>query len=525
VSPINSLVEVIKENWVVSCIVAGGIGYGLNALRSHLRRRRDAEQAADLIRQAKAEAERIEKEAALAAKEEIHARREELEQEAQEARQEARAYERRLRKREDSLDRKWDLFNKKERHLENLERTLDSRRKQLNQRELELEGLLEKEKIALHQISGLSQEQAQAMLFERLEKEMSEECAEIVSRRIEQMKETVDQQARHILSTAIQRCAADHTTESVVTTVELPNDDMKGRIIGREGRNIRAFEKATGIDVIVDDTPGVVVLSGFDSVRREMARMAMEKLILDGRIHPARIENIVQETEKEMKEVIRETGRQACLEAGIHGLPSRIVDLIGRLKYRTSYGQNQLQHSLEVCHLAGTLAGELGLDVAFAKRCGFLHDIGKAVDHEQDGSHAAIGADIARRFQEKPEVVNAIAAHHEDVPAESVYAVLVAAADAISAARPGARRETLEKYVKRLERLEEIANSYVGVGSAYAIQAGREVRVIVNSEKVSDKQAAKIARDMAKEIEQELNYPGEVTVTVIRETRSVEYAR
>ena len=478
-----------------------------------------------MIHRAKAEAERIEKEAALTAKEEIHARREEVEREAQEARREVKDYERRISKREDGLDSKWDLFNKKERHLENQERSLNGRRKQLNQREIELEGLLEKEKIALHQISGLSEDQARTTLFERLEQEMTEECAEIISRAAEQMKETVDQQATHVLSTAIQRCAADHTAESVVTTVALPNDDMKGRIIGREGRNIRAFEKATGIDVIVDDTPGVVVLSGFDSVRREMSRMAMEKLILDGRIHPARIEDVVRETEKEMKEVIREAGKQACLEAGIHGLHNKLVELIGRLKYRTSYGQNQLLHSMEVCHLAGTLAGELNLDVRFAKRCGFLHDIGKALDHEQEGGHATIGADIARRFEEKPEVVNAIAAHHEDVPAESVYAVLVAASDAISASRPGARRETLEKYIKRLERLEEIANSYVGVDSAYAIQAGREVRVIVNSDKINDKQAAKVARDMAKEIEHELNYPGEVTVTVVRETRAVEYAR
>ncbi|MBM4048509.1 MAG: ribonuclease Y [Planctomycetes bacterium] len=510
---------------VVGVLVLLGLGYLVRLWLERVRRQRDEAAAANILEEAKQEADRVKKEAEVSAKEEIHQKREEFEKETSDVRRELRELERRLTKREDGLDRKWDLFNKKERHIENLEKTLAAKRKDISAKELELEGLLEKEKISLHQISALSQEDARKMLMERLEKEMEQECAEIVNRRTEKMKETLEQDAKQVLTTAIQRCAADHTAESVVTTIELSNDDMKGRIIGREGRNIRAFEKATGIDVIVDDTPGVVVLSGFDSVRREMARMAMEKLIVDGRIHPARIEEVVQATEKEMEQIIQEAGRQACFEVGIHGLNSKIVNLIGRLKYRTSYGQNQLLHSIEVTHLAANLAGELGLDVPLAKRCAFLHDIGKALDHQTEGSHAAIGADVARRCEERPEVVNAIAAHHEEAPSETVYAVLVNAADAISAGRPGARRETLEKYIKRLERLEAIATSFSGVDSAYAIQAGREVRVIVNAEKVNDKLAQKLARDIAKEIEQELNYPGEITVTVIRETRAVDYAR
>ena len=525
--PINEIIEAFKSIpllWICLALCAV-LGYVASYVIGLLRRKGASQEATKIIGQAQREAEMMNKEASLASKVELDKKRADFDDEVQEQKKDMNGLQRRLSKREDNLDRKWELFNKKERHLENREKNLSSKRKELTTKESELEAAIEDEKITLHRIASLSREEAEKLLLHRLEEELDKECAELVNRCTERAKEEADRAAKSILSTAIQRCAADHTSESVVSTIELPNDEIKGRIIGREGRNIRAFEKATGIDVIVDDTPGVICLSGFDSVRREMARRAMEKLILDGRIHPARIEEIVAATEKEMEQIIEENGRQACFEVGIHNLHAKEVPLIGRLKYRTSYGQNQLNHSVEVCNLAGLLAAELAVDVNLAKRAGFLHDIGKSIDHEQDGSHAAVGADIARRCGEKPEIVNAIAAHHEETPAETMFAVLVNVADTISAGRPGARRETLEKYIKRLERLEAIATSFSGVDTAYAIQAGREIRVIVNSDKVSDKAAAKMCRDVAKEIEQELNYPGEVTVTVIRETRAVDFAR
>jgi ribonuclease Y len=339
------------------------------------------------------------------------------------------------------------------------------------------------------------------------------------------LREHCEQKAREVLATAIQRYAAAHTAETTTSTVDIPSDEMKGRIIGREGRNIRAFEKATGVDVIVDDTPGIVIVSGFDNVRREVARIALSKLIQDGRIHPSRIEEVVAETQKEMEEHIRKIGKQAAQEAGVGGLHEKFIELLGRLRFRTSYSQNVLQHSLEVAFLAGLMADELGLDGTLARRCGLLHDIGKAADHEMEGGHPQIGADLAKRFRERPEVIHAIGGHHDDVRIDMIYTVLVATADAISAARPGARRETLEKYVKRLEELEAVASGFPGVDQAYAIQAGREVRVIADASKTSDKEAAKICRDIAKAIEEQLTYPGEIKVTVLRETRSVDYAR
>jgi ribonuclease Y len=342
---------------------------------------------------------------------------------------------------------------------------------------------------------------------------------------MEAAKEEAERKARNIVGLAIQRCAADHTVEATVASIDIPSDDMKGRIIGREGRNIRAFEKATGVDVIVDDTPGVIVISAFDSVRREVARRAMDRLIADGRIHPSRIEELVAESQKEVDELIKETGKQVCYDFGLHNIHAKEMLLLGRLRFRTSYGQNVLQHSKEVAHLCSAMAGELGVNVNMASRCGLLHDIGKAVDHEVEGGHPAIGADIAKRCGERPEVVNAIGAHHEDVEPRTLYAVITQAADAISAARPGARRETLEKYIKRLERLEEVANAFSGVQGAFAIQAGRELRVIVNADKVNDRQAFKMARDIANQIEQELNYPGEIKITLLRETRVIEFAR
>ncbi|HHT9126816.1 MAG TPA: ribonuclease Y [Candidatus Brocadiia bacterium] len=501
------------------------IGYFICVITTKWKRWSAEKTSLKLVEDAKREAERIKKEADVAIKEELYRRREAFERETQETRQELRQLERRLSKKDDNLERKLEILTKKERFVEAQQSSLAAKGKEIEEKCAQLERTLEEEKEALLRISNLSRDEAEKLLLNRLEKELDEKCAEVIARFSQKAKETAEQTATALISTAIQRCAADHIVENVVSTIELPNDEMKGRIIGREGRNIRAFEKATGIDVIVDDTPGIIVLSGFDSIRREIARMTMEKLILDGRIHPARIEELAEETKKELEQIIQETGKQACFEFGFHNMHPEIIKLLGRLKYRTSFGQNQLAHSIEVAHLMGILAGELKLDTHLAKRCGLLHDIGKAIGPEMEGGHASAGAELAKRYEEKSEVVNAIASHHEEVPAESVYAVLVSAADAISASRPGARRETLEKYVKRLERLESIATSFSGVRSAYAIQAGREVRVIVDPEKINDKLAAKISYDIAREIEEELEYPGEVTVTVIREVRSVDTAK
>ena len=510
-------------------VIVGVAGLALGALAAFLiglsMRKGAGRRAREIVERAGEESERIKKDARIGAKEEILRRREELEEEIATRRGELRGLEKRVSKREDNLERKVDVLNKKEHYIETLERNLAVKRKEINGQQADLERLMEQEKIALHKISRLSREEAEQLLLRRLEGELQKECAEMVARHVAEAKESAERQARKILGIAIQRYAADQCTESVVASVELPNDDMKGRIIGREGRNIRAFEKATGMDVVVDDTPGVVVISGFDGVRREMARCAMEKLVRDGRIHPSRIEEVVEQSTKEMEQMIVDTGKGAAFDVGIHDLHAREIECLGRLKFRTSYGQNQLQHSIEVAHLAGTMASELGLDIQLAKRCGVLHDIGKAVDQEVEGSHPEIGAEIARRCGEPKEVVDAVAGHHEqDVEAANIYVVLIAAADAISAARPGARRETLEKYVKRLQRLEEIAGAFAGVQSAYAIQAGREVRVIVSAERVDDKLSAKMCRDIAKEIENEMTYPGEVKVTLIRESRFIETA-
>jgi len=497
----------------------------IDMLIAHLRKRNARRLAQEIIDEAKAEAERLTRDAELKAREEIYKKREELEKEATETRRELRDFEKRLSRREDSLDRKVDLLNKKERYIENLEQNLARRRKELDERHNELERMIEEERLTLHRLSGLSEEEAKKLILERVEKETESEIAELLNKAMEKARETAEQKARDIISMAIYRCASDHTAENVVSSVELPNDDLKGRIIGREGRNIRALERVTGVDVIVDDTPGVVVVSGFDGVRREVARRALEKLVLDGRIHPARIEEVVASTRKEVEQVVREAGKQTCFDLGVHGLHPKLVELLGKLKFRTSYGQNVLQHSIEVAHLCAIIAGELKLNAQLAKRCGLLHDIGKAIDQEMEGTHPQIGSEIAKRFGEKPQVVAAIAEHHDDANPGSPYTVIVSAADSISASRPGARRESFEKYIKRLERLESIANSYSGVENAYAIQAGREIRVIVEADKVNDKAAAKICHDIATEIQEELSYPGEVRVTVIRETRCVEYAR
>lgn len=440
-------------------------------------------------------------------------------------RAEMKEVEKRLTKREDNLDGKLDTLATKERHLDKAERKVGERAAKLTEREEQAEELIGRREEELVRVSGMSVDEGKRELLATLEGDLTHEAGQLISKVLSEAQETATEKAREITLTAIQRYAAENTCEASVSTVDIPSDDMKGRVIGREGRNIRAFEKATGVDVIVDDTPGVIVVSSFDPVRRQIARGTMVKLISDGRIHPGRIEEVVEQTRKEVERAIVEKGKGAALEANVAGLHRKLIDLLGRLHYRTSYGQNVLQHSIEVAYLCQVMADELGLDGRLARRCGLLHDIGKAVDHEVEGGHPQIGADICRRINERPEVLNAIAGHHGDIDATSPYTLLVTAADAISAARPGGRRESLERYVQRLEQLEAIASGQNGVKQAYAIQAGREVRVIVDAGRVDDARSAKLARDVAKQIEDEMTYPGEVKVTVLRELRCVEYAK
>jgi ribonuclease Y len=490
-------------------------------------RHRDAQILADQIKEtARQEAEQIKKAAELEAKDDLFRKREELTQEIEQTRTELCDQERRLDKREDVLDEKQQILQKKERVIERDQKRVTERRSELEKRLAEMETLIRQQNEKLHEISHLSRDDASRMLLDRLEEELSDEIAARIKRHEEHIQSECADRARKVLATSIHRYAAEHTADTTVSTVDIPSDEMKGRIIGREGRNIRTFEKCTGVDVIVDDTPGVVVVSAFDNVRREIARLALNKLIQDGRIHPSRIEEIVEETREEMEKHIMEVGKKGVLDANIGQLHDKLIHLLGRLKFRTSYSQNVLQHSLEVCHLTGMMAEELGLDGRLARRCGLLHDIGKAADHEMEGGHPKIGAELARRYGEtRPEVLHAISGHHDDVTIDNIYTVLVATADAISAARPGARRDTLEKYVKRLEELEALAQGFPGVDHAYAIQAGREVRVIANANQTSDSDALRISRDIAKAIEEQMHYPGEIKVTVIRETRAVEFAR
>ena len=448
-------------------------------------------EANDLVEKAKREAEATKKEAILEAKEEVHRLRNDLDRDSRERRNEIQRLERRILQREESLDKKSDLLEKKE-------ETINKRLQEIDQMEENIQQLYVKRREELERISSLTSEEAKEILLEEVRKEVSHDAALMIKDIESKAKEEADKKAREIITTAIQRCAADHVSESTVHVVALPNDEMKGRIIGREGRNIRTLETLTGVDLIIDDTPEAVILSSFDPIRREVARIALEKLIVDGRIHPARIEEMVERAKKDVENDIKEEGEQATLETGVHGLHPEIIRLLGRLKYRTSYGQNVLKHSIEVAYLASVMASELGLDVNLAKRAGLLHDIGKAIDQEQEGPHALIGGDFAKKYHESPLVVNAIAAHHGDVEMMSLEAVLVQAADAISAARPGARRETLEAYIKRLEKLEEIANSYEGVDKSYAIQAGREIRIMVKPEQLDDAGSIELARDLAK---------------------------
>ena len=476
------------------------------------------ERAERIVEDAKKDAEAKKKEILLEAKEESIKVKNEMEKEVRDRRNEQQRTERRLIQKEETLDRKADAYEKKEEQL-------NKRLEELDKQKEEVESLHEKQVKELERISGLTREEAKNYILATVETEVKHEATLMIKEIESKAKLEADRRSREIVANAIQKCAVDHVAETTVSVVQLPNDEMKGRIIGREGRNIRALETLTGIDLIIDDTPEAVILSGFDPIRREIARIALEKLIVDGRVHPSRIEEMVEKARKEVEVIIRDEGEAATFDTGVNGLHPELVKLLGKLKYRTSYGQNVLKHSMEVAHLTGLMAAELGVDVNIAKRAGLLHDIGKSVDHEMEGSHVSIGVDLCRKYKESPIVINAVEAHHGDVDPESIIAILVQAADAISAARPGARRETLESYIKRLQKLEEIADNFKGVEKSFAIQAGRELRIIIVPEDVNDDGMTLLARDIAKKIEDELEYPGQIKVNLIRETRAVEYAK
>ena len=471
-----------------------------------------------IIKQAEDDSKRIHKEKLLEAQEEIHKLRTESERENKERRSDLQKFERRVIQKEEILDKKLQ-------NLEQKETSLGDKLKNVAKKEEEIEAIKTQQLEKLESISGITSDKAKEIILTNAERDVRREMSIMIKEIESQAKEEAEKKSREIIGYAIQKCAADHVAETTVTVVNLPNDEMKGRIIGREGRNIRTLETLTGIDLIIDDTPEAVILSGFDPIRREVARIALEKLIADGRIHPARIEEMVDKARKEVENIIKEYGEQAAFETGVHGLHPELVQLLGRLNYRTSYGQNVLKHSIEVAHIAGIMAAEIGADIRLAKRAGLLHDIGKAVDHEMEGTHVEIGMDLLKRYKESKEVIHAMSTHHGDYEPQTIEAVLVTAADAISAARPGARRETLEAYIRRLEKLEEIANSYEGVDKSFAIQAGREIRIMVKPENVSDEDIHLLARDMTKRIEDELEYPGQIKVSIIRETRAIEYAK
>lgn len=514
--------------WVgllIGLVVGGGgaLAYFQMSSKNVLTR---ARQEADQIKEnALKGAQNKAKEIELSAKQERLKERESFEKENQAALRKLEEHENRLTKREDTLDKKLDTLSVKEKQLDEIERRLGAQQKSVQNRDEQLTRILAEQRERLLQLAGMSPEQAKELLLNRIEQECKQDAGALIARVTEQAQEEAKDKSRQIIIQAIQRYAAEQTSDHTTSTVTIPSDDLKGRVIGREGRNIRSFEKATGVDVIIDDTPGVVVVSCFDPVRREVARMSLERLVQDGRIHPARIEEVVANTGKEMDEELAKIGKEAVQEANLPNIAKPIIPMLGRLGYRTSYGQNVLKHSLEVAYLAQVMADELGLDGQLARRCGLLHDIGKAMDHETEGGHPQIGMEFLRKFNESEAVLNATLAHHGDAPATTPYTPIIMAADAISASRPGARRESLERYVKRLRELEDLATAFEGVRQAYAIQAGREVRVIVDAKMVDDRTSAKIARDIAKKIETEMQYPGEIKVTVMREVRSVEYAR
>lgn len=507
---------------IVACFLSFKYGYSYRKKIAEIKIGSAEEEAQRIIEEAKSEAlknaQNTKKEKLLEAKEEIHKERTELEKEIKERRNELQRQERRIQQKEDTIDKKTQLLEKKEEQIQ--KKLADTEEVQK-----EVEKIKKLQMTQLEKIAELSVSDAKDLLLKQVESDTRHEAAIMVKNIEDAAKEEAEEKARNIITGAIQRCAADHVAETTVSVVQLPNDEMKGRIIGREGRNIRTLETLTGIDLIIDDTPEAVILSGFDPVKREIARLSLEKLIIDGRIHPGRIEETVEKSRREVEQIIKQEGEKATFETGVHGLHPELVKLLGRLRYRTSYGQNVLKHSIEVSHLAGLMAAELGEDITLAKRAGLLHDIGKAIDHETEGSHVTIGADIARKYKENEKVVHAIMAHHGDVEPNSCIACLVQAADAISAARPAARRENLESYIKRLETLEEIANSFSGVERSFAIQAGREIRIMVKPDSVRDDETVLLAKDIVKKIEESMEYPGQIKVNVIRETRAVEYAK
>jgi ribonuclease Y len=510
---------------VVLCAFVAILTFTLIKFLDHLRRRDAESEAKQIVDRAKQEVETLRREAELQVKEMAIQQKADGEKELRKIRQELHDRDRSLDKRQDLLDQQMAQQRKQEKIVESTQRKLTEKIQETNRRQEELTKLLDLQRQTLHELSGLSRDEATKRLLESLADELQQEAGSMLMRHEKRLQESCEEKCREILLTSLQRYAAAHTAETTTSTVDIPSDEMKGRIIGREGRNIRAFEKATGVDVIIDDTPGVVIVSAFDMIRREMARIALNRLIADGRIHPSRIEEIVADTQRELERHIQKAGEAACQEVEIHGLHERIVHLLGRLQFRTSYSQNVLRHSIEVAFLAGMLAEEMGLDGKLARRCGLLHDIGKAADHEAEGGHPKIGADLLKRYGERPEVLHAAAGHHDDPSIDNPYTVIVSTADACSAARPGARRETLERYVKRMEELEALATEFSGVEQAYAIQAGRELRVIVNAKETTDETAAKICRDIVKAFEERLTYPGEIKVTVLRETRHTEMAR
>ncbi len=512
--------------WVALGLGAGvAAGYGVRVLVSRKRVAEAKAGAARMTQEAEKEAESKRREAELEIRDRMLQSRVELERETRDQRNELQTLERRLLQREELVNRQMEGLDRRDKEMQARQQTLQQQTAAVAESEQRLKVLVEEQRRALERVAGMTTEEAKRVLLKALEEEARLEAAALAKRIEEEARETADHKAREILAVAVDRCSTDFVAEATVSVVDLPSDDMKGRIIGREGRNIRAFEKATGIDVIVDDTPEAVILSGFDSVRREVARIALQRLIADGRIHPARIEEVVEKVKKEIEEDIRQAGEQALFEVGVTGMHQELVRLVGRLKYRTSYSQNQLQHTKEVTQLAGLIAAELRMDPRYVKRAALLHDIGKTADSKREGTHTEIAVEVARKHNEHWKVINAIAAHHGDEEVKCLEAIILQAADTLSAARPGARREILESYVKRLEKLEEIANSFKGVSTSYAIQAGREVRIIVESGEVNDDHATQMAKEIAKRIEQEIEYPGQVKVTVIRETRAVEYAR